>query len=154
MHREELTPALEAARQRRLDLHEALVDAEKALASPAAGREDEWAATVSKELTHLADAFDHHARSAEGPGGLHEDMLSEHPRLRPNVERIRHDHLTTGEAILAGVALVDEQRGAGAIDVDVLRSTAHDLLARVVKHRERGADLVYEAYNVDIGSGE
>ena len=43
--REELTPALSEARARRATLHDALVDLEVAISSPASGRIPEWTAS-------------------------------------------------------------------------------------------------------------
>jgi len=63
---QELSPALEAARRRRLDLHEALVEVEEAISAPAPGRVHEWALAVDKKLVHLRDAFDEHIREPAG----------------------------------------------------------------------------------------
>lgn len=43
--------------------------------------------------------------------------------------------------------------GADAVAPDALRSEVLDLLVAVARHRQRGADLVYEVHNVDIGGG-
>jgi hypothetical protein len=37
--------------------------------------------------------------------------------------------------------------------VDAIRAEVLELLLAVSRHRQRGADLVYEGYNVDIGGG-
>jgi len=36
-------------------------------------------------------------------------------------------------------------------DVDSVRDLGTALLGRLVRHRQRGSDLVFEAYEVDIG---
>jgi hypothetical protein len=36
-------------------------------------------------------------------------------------------------------------------DVDTVRDLGTALLARLVRHRQRGSDLIYEAYTADIG---
>jgi hypothetical protein len=36
-------------------------------------------------------------------------------------------------------------------DVEAVRELAIALLAKLSRHRQRGADLVYEAYQTDIG---
>jgi len=36
-------------------------------------------------------------------------------------------------------------------DVDRVRDLGTALLGRLVRHRQRGSDLVYEAYQFDIG---
>ena len=63
--REDLTPALSEAKQRRATLHEALVALEVAISSPAAGRIPDWTALVAKEVTSVRDAFD----PSSGAGG-------------------------------------------------------------------------------------
>ena len=45
--------------------------------------------------------------------------------------------------------------GAGGTeDVEQVRALGTSLLGRIVRHRQRGADLVYEAYEVDVGGDE
>ena len=39
-------------------------------------------------------------------------------------------------------------------DVADLRERGTDLLARLSRHRQRGADLIFEAYDTDIGGGD
>ena len=68
--REDLTPALSEAKQRRATLHEALVALEVAISSPAAGRIPDWTALVAKEVTSVRDAFDQHVFVTEKPGGF------------------------------------------------------------------------------------
>ncbi len=41
--------------------------------------------------------------------------------------------------------------GLGMEDVAALRDLGTSLLGRLVRHRQRGSDLVYEAYEFDIG---
>ena len=59
---------------------------------------------------------------------------------------------TLGAEISAEVAhLVAQTDTVAAEDVDGIRDSATRLLGHVIKHRQRGADLVYEAYQMDIG---
>jgi hypothetical protein len=49
-------------------------------------------------------------------------------------------------------ARIDEMTVAvDSAEPQALRDGLTDLLAELVRHRQRGADLVYEAYSVDIG---
>jgi hypothetical protein len=36
-------------------------------------------------------------------------------------------------------------------DVDAIRALATALLGRLARHRQHGADLIYQAYQVDLG---
>ena len=56
------------------------------------------------------------------------------------------------EEIAALVA--DSEPPVAETDVDDLRERATGLLGHLVRHRQRGADLIYEAYQTDIGGGD
>jgi hypothetical protein len=51
-----LTPALGEARKRRQTLHDAIVQLEMAISSPAAGRAPDWATQVTKAVVGVRDA--------------------------------------------------------------------------------------------------
>jgi hypothetical protein len=150
----ELTPALEAAKRRRVTLHDALVHLEEATSSAAAGRVAEWTEQVLKETIGMRDAFDQHVVVAEKPGGLYEEIMERAPRLAGKVQRLHADHPVIREAIVELATKLE----AGGIDdtwpLDEARDDLQRVLGRVVRHRQHGADLVWEAYNVDIGGPE
>jgi len=149
---QEASPALEAARRRRLDLHDALVEVEEAISAPAPGRVHEWALNVSKMLVHLRDSFDDHIRGSEEQGGLYDDILAKAPHLAGKVKRLRDEHPIIQLKIareLQRASAPDLPDDEGAIDA--LRDDIQRLLGKIVHHRQHGADLVWEAYNLDIG---
>ncbi len=150
----ELTPALEAAKRRRATLHDALVHLEHATSSPAAGRVPEWTDQVLKETVAMRDAFDQHVIVTEKPGGLYEEIMERAPRLAGKIRRLQDEHPPMAEAISEMLTKLE----AGGIDdtwpLDDARDDLQRLLGRVVRHRQHGADLVWEAYNVDIGGPE
>ncbi len=150
-----LTDALSEARARRATLHDALVHLEMAISSPAAGRIPEWTAHVVKELTGVRDAFNQHVIVTEKPGGLYEEIITRAPRLAGTVTRLKGEH----PEITTEIEQVLERLGAVEIGSDgwPLESARDDLqrfIGTVIRHRQRGADLVWEAYNVDIGGTE
>jgi hypothetical protein len=152
---EELTPALSEARARRATLHDALVHLEMAISSPAAGRIDEWTSGVVKELTGVRDAFDQHVLVTEKPGGLYEEIITRAPRLDGTVTRLRKEHPTIS------IQIVDMLNRIGGVQIgseewplDTARDDLQRFIGTVIRHRQRGADLVWEAYNVDIGGTE
>ena len=65
------------------------------------------------------------------------------------VDQLRHDH----EAILKQVDHCTGLVGAVEVDDDIqdLRDSATDLMFRLVRHRQRGSDLMWDAYSSDIG---
>jgi hypothetical protein len=151
----ELTPALGEARKRRQTLHDAIVQLEMAISSPAAGRVDDWSGQVTKDMVGVRDAFDQHIVVTEKPGGLYEEIMEGAPRLAGTVKRLQDEH----PAIESSVAKLLGRLEAGEVDteawpLDKARDDLQRLIGAVVRHRQKGADLVWEAYNVDIGGTE
>jgi hypothetical protein len=152
---EKLTPALSEARQRRATLHDALVHLEMAISSPAAGRIEEWTTGVVKEFTGVRDAFDQHVLVTEKPGGLYEEIIVRAPRLDGTVTRLRHEHPTISTQITEILGRISGvQVGSDEWPLDMARDDLQRFIGTVIRHRQRGADLVWEAYNVDIGGAE
>jgi hypothetical protein len=151
----ELTPALSEAKQRRATLHDALVHLEMAISSPATGRIPEWTAGVVKEVTGVRDAFDQHVLVTEKPGGLYEEIITRAPRLDGTVGRLKAEH--PGIATQLGATLDKLETveiGGEEWPLDIARDDLQRFIGTVIRHRQRGADLVWEAYNVDIGGTE
>jgi hypothetical protein len=150
----ELTPTLAETARRRADLHQALVVVEKAISSPAAGRQDQWAADVAKRLTGLRDAIDEHIGVTERPNGLYDEIRARAPRLANAVQQLQEEHAPMREATTETIERL-ETTGVGDVwPLPQARDDLQRLLGRVVKHRQLGADLVWEAYNLDIGGIE
>jgi len=146
-------PVLAAVRGRRHDLEAVLGQVERALAAPGAGRAGRWLAGVRSELSHRRGGFARHVEITEGSGGLHEEIVRRAPRLAPMVARLQDDHAAIGRAIEERLAAIPEDAGDDERVADT-REAVLALLARLTRHRQSGADLIYEAYSVDIGSGD
>ena len=102
---------------------------------------------------NLQGAFDIHIEATERPGGLYEEILENSPRLAGQVRRLQEEHPAIRVAIasqLDGLALPE----ADDAPVDDVRDGLQRVMGQVVRHRQRGADLVWEAYNLDIGGAE
>lgn len=147
----ELTPALEEARRRRADLHASLVKAEEAVSGPAAGRADQWASQVINRLSGLRDALDEHVEATERRGGLYDEITGRAPRLANAVERLKAEHPEMRRAITQMIERLESTPVGDAWPLEKARDDLQRLLGRVVKHRQLGSDLVWEAYNLDIG---
>jgi hypothetical protein len=149
------TPALQEAAKRRQTLHEALVALEFATSSPAAGRIPEWTRQVTKEVTAVRDAWDQHVDTTEKPGGLYEEIVGTSPRLAGTIHRLRDEHPEITEAVGQMLARLEQvEIGGLAWPLDDARDDLQRFIGRVIRHRQKGADLVWEAYNVDIGGPE
>lgn len=140
---------LDAVRLRRAELRETISLLEAALAAPARGREMVWGEAVHAALVMLADDFTAHIDVTEGPGGLHQAILAGDLRLANAVEALTAEHSQIAAGIAALVA--DSQAPVTADDVDGLRERATQALSQLLRHRQRGADLIYEAYATDVG---
>jgi hypothetical protein len=147
-------PALDAVRGQRRSLRRALDEVERAAASAAPGRAGAWAAHLAEAFTELRTTWELHVRVTEAPGGLFEEVLSVAPRLDSIVRRFRREHGMVAEDIerelLRLRTWADGANVTGA-QVDEVRRRVTRILGRIVRHRQQGADLVYEAYAVDIG---
>ncbi len=151
----DLTPALQQAGQRRKTLHDSLVHLEEALSSPAAGRIQDWTAVVTKEMHEVGAAFEQHIVVTEQPDGLYDEILERAPRLAGNVRRLREEHPEITAGIAKMIAKLDDtQIGADSWPLEQARDDLQRFIGSVIRHRQRGADLVWEAYNVDIGGLE
>jgi hypothetical protein len=143
---------LHAVRVRRAELRENIDAMERALASPARGRAVVWGEAVHASLVVLADDFSAHVEVTEGPGGLHQAILSGDLRLANAVDALTAEHGQIAEEIAGLVA--DSAPPVTPDDVADLRERANRLLGHLIRHRQQGADLIYEAFETDIGGGD
>jgi hypothetical protein len=140
---------LEELRRHRAELRESISALEDALAAPAASDWQRWAQRVHVAAVELAGDFREHVDLTEGPDGLYREVLKTSPRLSGPVDTLMREHgLIRGQvdSLLARVGPSD-----GVVDVDRVRDLGTALLGRLVRHRQRGSDLVFEAYEFDIG---
>jgi hypothetical protein len=143
---------LDAVRVRRAELRETLSALEYTLASPASGRAVIWGEAVHASLVLLADDVSAHVEVTEGPGGLHQSILAGDLRLANPVAALTAEHGQMAEEVAGLVA--DSAAPVTPNDVSDLRERATTLLGHLLRHRQRGADLIYEAYQTDIGGGD
>ena len=146
---------LRTARAQRADLREAMIALERALARPAPGRVTQWADTVHEALVSLAATFERHIAVTEGDNGFLADIGEHSPRLINAIERLcaEHDRIR-GElsSTLAHIRRLPAH--AGDEDIETLRDHVTVLVTDLARHRQHGADLVWEAHAVDIGGLE
>ena len=140
---------LEHLRRRRAELRESMSAVEAALAGPAYGDEMQWATRVQVALVELSADLSEHIRITEGPDGLYRELLSAEPRLSEPVARLTSEHTAIRGRLDDLVGLVEGSDGP--VDVTKVRDLGTTLLGVISHHRQRGADLVYEAYEFDIG---
>ena len=146
------TRDLDAVRRRRAELRETLGGLERALAAPARGRAVIWGEAVHAVIVDLADDFGAHVEVTEGPDGLHQAILSGDLRLSNAVDALTAEHAGIAAEIAELVA--DSAAPVTPDDVDGLRERGTKLLGHLIRHRQRGAVLIYEAFETDIGGGD
>ena len=142
-------PFLEELRRHRAELRESLSALEDALAAPATADRARWAQRVHVALVEVSGDLREHIDLTEGPDGLYRDLLKTSPRLSGAVASLAREHVLIRaqlDNLLARMTAPDVIE-----DVDRVRGLCTVLLGRLVRHRQRGSDLVFEAYQFDVG---
>jgi hypothetical protein len=149
-----VAPEFDDVRDRRAGLKVAMSNLEMALAAPAPNRAV-WVQGVRDGLRLVHDVWTRHVVETEAPGAFLDELVEEAPRLATPASRLRRDHADILAAIVRAEQHVQSPPAGDEYDpwVDAVRAELTSLLIALVKHRQRGADLVYEAYDVDIGGG-
>lgn len=141
------TPRVEKARVRRHLLGDAMRGLEIALAGPS--ESEGWLGRVTSALADLRRALAEHVEVTEGPHGLLEEIRDKAPRLSNEIALIEVEHEELLDLLNRAEASLEQ-----TTDPKAIRNRAMSLLPRLSLHRQRGADLVYDAYNVDIAAGD
>jgi hypothetical protein len=137
--------AVQMARQQRPALLRDTHLLERALAAPAG--DPGWRQRVRVRLGGLCGAFAEHVVVSEGPDGRYAELLDHAPRLARAVQLLIREHAVVAATMSDLQRRVDRPEAT----VEELRDGAGDLLRELSRHRQRGADLVYQAYQTDLG---
>jgi hypothetical protein len=86
----------------------------------------------------LSAAIAEHLAATEGEHGLYAEIVAADPRLTFAVETLIREHAELRHAVQLDLASLSDKQLA-------------ELTRRLDRHCQRGNDLVYEAYIVDIG---
>ena len=141
-----ISAGFQRARTKRSDLLDAMRNLESVVAGPAADA-SRWLASVREAVDVMGDALRQHIDEAESQEGLVADIIREEPRLASAVAALRAEH----PGLVTAWQRTHEAVGATPPDHNRIRRRVVSLLGRLALHRQGGADLVYEAYNIDIG---
>lgn len=146
----EFSGYLQRMRAHRAELRDAVAAVDDALASPIA--RPAWRDRVRTALVELCHDFRTHIELTEGEGGLYADVRASSPRLSGRVRRLSDEHVRYAAHLESLLARID---GEGELpDPVALREEATALMGQLIRHRQAGADLVFEAYEVDLGGSE
>lgn len=134
--------------QRRGLLHGALVDLEAAVSAPV-GDTVRWCLGTRRAIDRLALTLADHIEATEASEGLLNEIEHASPWLHARVERLRRDHVELVERMSSVL-----ERCHAPFRPEEVRPAATDLLGRLVRHRHDGADLLYDAYGLDLSAGD
>lgn len=155
MHEEltstEITPTLGETAARRADLYAALLAVEHAISRPGVGREPDWVDAVLQSLRDLDHEINEHIEVTERPDGLYDEIMETAPRLAGRIQRLRDEHPVMRDTTRELIARLESTPVGESWPLDDARDELQRLLGLLVRHRQRGADLVWEGYSLDIG---
>jgi hypothetical protein len=137
--------SLQVARRHRAALLRDIHMFETAIASPSG--EPGWRDRVSTRLRTLRGAFAEHIVVTEGDDGLYAELLEHAPRLARRVQMLTREHA----AVAVAMSTLQGRADVPGTRVDEIRTCGGEVLRALSRHRQRGADLVYDAYETDIG---
>ncbi len=123
---------------------------EKALASPAPGREASWKRRAGAALVVVVDSLNVHCESAEKRGGVlaeAEVALGRPPELRQ--ARSQHEQMLRDARQL--LSDLEERADDKKLTYREVRRRGWRLAADLRRHQALEADLIMEAFERDIG---
>jgi hypothetical protein len=135
-----------AIARRRRDLYDAMRGLESAVARPS-GLAD-WRIDIESALSYLLSALEDHADETEAEGGLFTQIQEHAPHLAAATTSLSQEH----DDLL--MACRDVLSLAADLSDTSLRRRVNRLLVRLAIHRQTGAELLYDTYNVDIAPGD
>ncbi len=144
--------ALARAVKRRGRLCSMMTGLEKAVAGPSS--REGWLADVDVALAELRKALEEHIEVVEGTNGLFEEIMATAPRLASEMEGLRDEHRQVMTSLTRTTEVLLFTKGDPTKGPERLRRSATSLLGRLTRHRQRGSDLVFDAYNVDIAAAD
>jgi hypothetical protein len=144
--------ALAAVNERRDEFYEGILGLERAIAQPAGDDALGWAADTANAVEEMRRVLDDHIRETEAPGSFYDDVIEHSPHLVNAAHRLQAEHpplAATVDALALELKTVTDDES-----VEVTRQAAVELIKALLLHRHRGAELVYDAYNVDVAPGD
>ena len=129
---------------RRQDLYDAMQRLESSVAR--ASRQTDWFIAVDGALSNLEAALDRHVTEIEAPGGLFDEVIDRAPHLASDVQRLRSEH----EELLVSCRSV--RYLLSQLSPEEVRRKVMGMLGRLAIHRQRGSELLFDTYNVDLAA--
>lgn len=147
--RPESPEVLDEVRRHREGVRRSIVAVEEALSSPVGSAPEVWWKHLRARLEDLQRAFAHHVEVTEAEGGLFDEVVAAEPRLAGMRRQLEREHILISEALASLVA-----EGDDGVEPNRIRELALGVLGQLSRHRQRGADFVYEAFCVDVSASD
>jgi hypothetical protein len=137
--------------------HDALVAAlsqvGEALAGAAPGREPAWAQRVAAALRAVRQVLAQHQQAAEAADGLLTALAQAMPAAHYQLGKLRADHRALLDEATALLVSAEALSRGEAGSVDAIRRRGTALLVGLRHHQWQEVDLIYEAFDRDLGGG-
>jgi len=141
--------AVADSRDTRRGMLEAMHALEESLASGAPRREEAWHRRVMGALADLREVMLNQTAELSAEEGLFAEIIQEHPRLEGRVRQLRQQY----EDLVRQIAALREQfESPGESNVSEIRQRLAWLLSALRHFQAQESDLIYEAFNVDVGA--
>lgn len=131
---------------RRQDLYDEMRRLESSVARPS-GLAD-WRIEIEASLASLEESLASHVHQVESENGLFAEILEKSPHLAANIEALTEEHEELMTACHQALSM------AADWSPPTLRRKVNVLLVRLAVHRQFGAELLFDAYNVDIPAAD
>ena len=144
--------ALDAVQERRDEFYEGILELERAMATAAGDDPGAWAQNVAIAVKSMHKVLDDHIAETEAPGSFYDDVIEHVPNLIKASQRLQAEHpvlVSQLDQLAVEIKGVTDDES-----VEQARQTAVDMIKALLLHRHRGAELVYDAYNIDVATGD
>lgn len=138
---------VEQVRAHRAQMAEAVFAVQDALGHPL--HVPRWRERVLAAMAELAHDFRQHRALTEGVNGWYAGILGTAPHLAGSVERLTAEHVEVSACVASMLGVLESD--APIPDPAAVREELTTLMGRLVRHRQLGSDLIYAAYEWDIG---
>jgi DNA repair ATPase RecN len=127
---------------------EAMHALEEAAGRPASGQSEVWTQSIAAALERLECAFAEQRASYQDPIGLMAEIANDDPRLRTWVRQLRHRWIELEATAHALRQTLESSADLHAISE--VRERVRWLTGAIRHHREREADLVFSALEIEL----
>lgn len=139
---------LEPVRARREALQTAAMTLERSLAEPSAT--SAWRDGVQQAVEAVDRALTRHVSSNLETDGLLPTVVEAAPWLSGPADRLGVEHIELAERTAALVTVTADRQSSP----EAVRDAAADLAARLLRHVQHAHDLLYDAFESDLGGSD